>query len=157
MMRATRPGWRLLLVPLIPYLLSFVIPVRTPDSVDLGFVFFRNQLYLLCHPTTWSESTGRWMGAMTWIANPLLWLGYFAMMRGRYAVAILLGLGAALIALCMPVVAYISGENVFPFMPYCWWAWLASMVLLIIVAELAYDLSPERAELERQWAKDRGT
>jgi hypothetical protein len=154
-MRATRPGWRLLLVPFIPYLLSFVIPVKTPESLEFGFVVFQNQLYSLCHSLARLKDIGDLMAAMTWIANPLLWLGYFAMMRGRYAVAIIFGLGATLLALVPPVFTYISGKNVFPEMPYCWWAWLASMILLIIAAELAYDLSPERAELERQWAGDR--
>jgi hypothetical protein len=92
---------------------------------------------------------------MTWLANPLLWLGYFAMVRGRYAVAIIFGVGATLLALVPPVSSYVSGKNVFPEMPYCWWTWLASMILLVIAAELAYDLSPERAELERQWASKR--
>jgi hypothetical protein len=155
-MRAMRPGWRLLLVPFIPYFLSLVIPVKTRDSVEFGCFIFQNQLCSLCHPLVWFKDIGDLMAAMTWLANPLLWLGYFAMMRGRYAVAILFGLGATFLALLPPVFAYICGKNVFPEMPYCWWAWLASMILLIIAAELAYDLSPERAELERQWARDRG-
>jgi hypothetical protein len=154
-MRPTRPGWRLLLVPFIPYLLSFVIPVKTSQSLDFGFVVFQYELYALCHPVASLKDTGDLMAAMTWLANPLFWLGYFAMVRGRYAVAIIFGVGATLLALVPPVSSYVSGKNVFPEMPYCWWTWLASMILLVIAAELAYDLSPERAELERQWASKR--
>jgi hypothetical protein len=155
MLRAIRPGWRLLLLPLAPYLLSFVLPFKTPGSVDFGFVIFQTQLHALCHLLAWSKTVGDLMAAMTWCANPLFWFGYFAMMRGRYAVGIILGLCATVLALVPPIFAYISGTNEFPTMPYCWWAWLASMILLTIAAELAYDLSPERAELERQWAQDR--
>jgi len=150
-----RPGWRLLLVPFIPYLLSFVIPFKTPESVEFGVVAFQHQLYSLCHPVKWMIDSGELLAALTWLANPLLWIGYFAMVRGRYAIAIIFGLGASILALAPPVFTYISGKNVFPELPYCWWAWLASMILLIIAAELAYDLSPERADLERQWARDR--
>jgi hypothetical protein len=155
MIGAKGPGWRLLLLPAIPYLLSFAIPVVTPESMEFGAVVFLNQLYLLCHPMPLSEDSGKLMTAMTWFANPLFWFGYFAMIRGRYAVAIVFGLGAAFLAMFPPVFTYFSGKNVFPEMPYCWWAWLASTILLVIAAELAYDLSPERAELERQWATDR--
>jgi hypothetical protein len=155
MIRATGPGWRLLLLPAIPYLLSFAIPVVTPESMEFGAVVFQNQLYLLCHPMALSDDSGKLMAAMTWLANPLLWLGYFAMAFGRYAVAIIFGLGATFLAMLPPVFTYFSGKNVFPEMPYCWWAWQASMILLVIASELAYDLSPERAELERQWARDR--
>ena len=155
MISATGPGWRLLLLPAIPYLLSFAIPVVTPESMEFGAVVFQNQLYLLCHPMALSEDSGKLLAAMTWLANPLLWLGYFAMAFGRYGVAIIFGLGATFLAMFPPVLTYFSGKNVFPEMPYCWWAWLASMILLVIASELAYDLSPERAELERQWARDR--
>ena len=95
------------------------------------------------------------MAAISWLANPLLWMGYLAMVRARYAVAILFGLGAVILALIPPVHSYVAGRNVFPAMPYCWWAWLAAMILLIFTAELAYDLSPERAVLESQWARNR--
>ena len=155
MIYAIRPGWRLLLVPVIPYLLSFVIPVKTSASLEFGAVVFQNQLHCLCHPMALVSDSGKLMTAMTWLANPLLWFGYLAMAFGRYAVAILFGLGATFLAVFPPVSTYFSGKNVFPEMPYCWWAWLASMVLLVIAAELAYDLSPERSELERQWARDR--
>ena len=127
---ATRPGWRLLLVPFIPYLLSFVIPVKTSKSLEFGFVMFQNQLYSLCHPMAWQSDIGELMAAITWLANPMFWLGYLAMMRGRFAVAIIFGLGATLLGFFPPVLNYISGKNVFPVMPYCWWAWLASMIAL---------------------------
>jgi hypothetical protein len=155
MIRASRPGWRLLLVPLIPYLLSFLIPFKTHDSIEFGYAILQNKLYSLCRPTLGPKDIGDLMATVSWLANPLVWIGYFAMTRGRYAIAIILGLGATFLALGTPVLTYISGQNVFPEMPYCWWTWLASMVLLIIAAELAYDLSPEREELERQWASDR--
>ena len=111
MMRATGPGWRLLLAPLIPYLLSFVIPFRAHDSVEFGLAVFQNQLCSLCHPIGWSKDVDELMAAISWLANPLLWMGYLAMVPcARYAVAILFGLAAVILALILPSLSILTWQ-----------------------------------------------
>jgi hypothetical protein len=147
-----RPNPLLLLLPIILYLLSFIMPIRFtpgrfPDGWGMGSMGF---LYGL---SAWRElfatlSLGfllePWRDifhkerdlvslALSWLANPLFWIGLCLTRRGRYTFAMSLGLAASGLGLMLVATPFMRTVALtFP----AWWVWQAAMIMLVFSAML---------------------
>ncbi len=142
MMNRKRPARWLLLLPILPYLASLVLPVNPRGDV-WGFVpLVIGTVSLFTNPTF----------SLLSLPNPLLWLGVYLLDRGCIKSVLCVGTVAALVAM-LPIMNPEECQGLIGSPGYL--TWVASMHLLVASGYLAIlfprKLDPMQREL---WATE---